>query len=481
MKKIAPIFIAGFLGSVFTVAILAILNHQNKSETLSGIEAQSAPAKMVKHLPPEAGINFVAAAENSVHAVVHIKTSATRQMYGYSLFDYFNPNYNKSQQTEIDLASGSGVIISDDGYIVTNNHVIDKAETITITLNNKKQFNAEIIGKDPATDLALLKIDASDLPFIPYGNSDQIQVGEWVLAVGNPFNLTSTVTAGIVSAKARSINIIPDRFALESFIQTDAAVNQGNSGGALVNTAGQLIGINSAIASNTGAYAGYSFAIPVNIVKKIVKDLLEYGNVQRAYIGVTIQDLNAELAKYLNIDEVQGVYINGVVQGGAAHDAGLKKGDIIKAINDIAIHNVPELQEQIGKYRPNDKITVTIKRNGKQKTIKLTLRNQQGNTKMVTKPNSEVFSALGASFVLPDNSELNKLGINHGVKIESMHGGKLRAAGIKEGFIITHINHKAIQSPEALVKIFHNHENQGGILIEGIYPNGVKSYYAFGL
>jgi len=299
------------------------------------------------------------------------------------------------------------------------------------------------------------------------------------LAVGNPFNLNSTVTAGIISAKARNINILPEQAAIESFIQTDAAVNPGNSGGALITTDGTLIGINSAIASNTGSYAGYSFAIPVNIVKKVMDDLLEYGTVQRGFIGVGIQDVDAKLADDKGLKSLKGVYINRLTDGGAAADAGLKVGDIIVKVENTEVNSTPQLLEQIGRHRPGDKVNITVVRDGEEKAIAVVLRNLDNNTKLVKESNSDVLQMLGAEMTEPDAKELNDLGIKNGVKINSISPGKLRAAGIKEGFIIVSIDNKPMKSKEDVASALKS--KKGGVLIEGIYPNGMRAYYGFGL
>ena len=334
---------------------------------------------------PENNIDFTTAAEITVNAVVHVKTIQEGQTYRYRdpYYDFWGKRRTYEYKTPPRKGFGSGVIISDDGYVVTNNHVIDNADNIEVTLNDKRTYKAELIGTDPSTDLSLLKIDATGLNRIVFGNSDEVKIGEWVLAVGNPYNLTSTVTAGIVSAKGRSINILRDKYRIESFIQTDAAVNQGNSGGALVNTRGELIGINTAIASRTGAYSGYSFAIPVDIVKKVVGDLMKYGEVQRAFIGISIRNLDSQLASEMNIDEIKGVYVSGLSERGAAIDAGIREGDVIMRINDVEVNNAPELQEQVSRYRPGDKISVTIKRNNKKMVRNLLLKDKLGKARII--------------------------------------------------------------------------------------------------
>lgn len=427
--------------------------------------------------------SFEYAAEMSLNAVVHIKTKTEVQNQTDPFLEFF---YGKRQNTHPQLiqSSGSGVLISKDGYIVTNNHVIDDANNIQVTLNNKKTYEAEIIGKDPNTDIALLKIESMDLPYISYGNSNSINVGEWVLAVGNPFNLTSTVTAGIVSAKGRDINILKsDPYtgisAIESFIQTDAAVNPGNSGGALVNVNGELIGINTAIQSNTGSYTGYSFAIPVNIVKKVVNDLKEFGTVQRAFIGVSIANIDDELAKKIDTKELTGVYISGVTKNGAAAKAGIKNGDIIKKIGSKTIKNVAELQEQISQFRPGDKTIISLIRDNTEMEFAITLKNLNGNEEIVGNNESEILKKLGVSLVELSTEELNDLKISNGVKIDKLYNGKLRSIGINEGFIITKINHQKVNSINEISSALS--EIKGGILMEGVYENGRKEYYGFGL
>jgi len=432
-------------------------------------------------------VDFTYAAERTVHAVVHVKvTSMQRESSGNSFYDFFF-GFRDSRPEPV-AGFGSGVIISGDGYIVTNNHVIESADDISVTLNDKRTYKAKVIGRDPDTDIAIIKIDEKDLPFIIYGNSNELKVGEWVLAVGNPYNLTSTVTAGIVSAKARNLSLMNggggrgygqggNNYGIESFIQTDAAVNPGNSGGALVNTRGELIGINTAIASPTGSYIGNSFAIPVTIVKKVAGDLIEYGKVQRALLGVSISDINSEVASKNGLDKIIGVMVNGISEGGAAQSAGMKAGDVILSVNGVDVNSTSELQEQVSRYRPNDKVDLVINRENKRKQISVTLRNMDGNTKIVNK--DEVTSALGAQFAEVSPSELNKLGIRSGVKIVDPGKGKLREEGILKGFIITIINDKPVKSAEELKRILSN--TKGVLNIEGVYPNGVVASYAFSM
>lgn len=487
MKKIASAFLIATIGGISALGF----NHfiQNSGKNSNSQIAYQSPAKYV-NMPgttPENTVDFTVAAEMSIHSVVNVKTTYSPQnnqnQYLYDPFrDFFGQH--APQQREAPTGSGSGVIISQDGYIVTNNHVIDGAEKIEVTLNDKRNYTAEVIGKDPTTDLALLKIKESDLPFMAYGNSDNVKVGEWVLAVGNPFNLTSTVTAGIISAKARNINIIENNpskglNSIESYLQTDAAVNPGNSGGALVNGKGDLIGINSAIASNTGSYTGYSFAIPVNMARKVVADLLEFGEVQRAFIGVSIRDLDAKLAQEKNISEIKGVYVNGLTVGGSGEEGGIKEGDVITKVADVTVNNVPELQEQINRYRPGDKINITLKRSNEVKIMGLVLKNKNGNINVVERPKIEVVSALGATFEPVNTSDIKKLNIENGLRISKLNAGKLLSAGIKEGFIITSVDKKEINTIEDIKTALEN--KKGGVLIEGIYPNGMRAYYGFGM
>jgi Do/DeqQ family serine protease len=420
------------------------------------------------------------AAENSIHAVVHIKVTQKGGYYNSNnIFDFFfGDGGPHPQQMPIRQGVGSGVILSADGYIVTNNHVVNEADEITVVLNDKREFKAKLVGTDPSTDLALIKIDASALPMLKFSNSDNLKLGEWVLAVGNPFNLTSTVTAGIVSAKSRDIGINPDQMRIESFIQTDAAVNPGNSGGALVNTRGELVGINTAIASQTGSYSGYSFAIPSNIVQKVVADLKEYGDVQRALLNVNISDVNAEVAKKYNLDKIEGVFIPRVIEGGAAEKAGIKDNDVIISIDGTEVNSTAELQEQIGKHRPGDQITVLIKRDNKKKPFNVTLRNKHGDTEIV-KGDTTPDDFFGAKFAQVSDREKEELRIRYGIKITDLGNGKFKDAGIKKGFIITQVNKNAVSEVNDLKRIIKN--SRGGMLVEGIYPNGEVAYYVFGI
>ncbi len=416
------------------------------------------------------------AAEKSVHSVVHIATQSVRNgqwSTGNPFLDqFFGP---RRSQPQVRQGFGSGVILSGDGYIVTNNHVIEGAQNIKVILNDKREYEATLVGTDPSTDIALLKVDADDLSYLTYGNSDELKLGEWVLAVGNPFNLTSTVTAGIVSARARNLGINDDQMAVESFIQTDAAVNPGNSGGALVNQQGNLVGINTAIASQTGSYAGYSFAVPVTIVKKVVDDLKEFGEVQRALLGVNIQDINAERAQELNLDRVEGVYVAGTTDNGAAREAGIEEGDVIVSIQGDPVKTSAELQERISQYRPGDDVKVAVLRDNKEKQFSVTLRNKHGDTQIVRDRDA----VLGAKFETISNREKEALEIDNGLKIKSLEKGELKDAGLKEGFIITYVNKKPMYEISDFKREIGN--ARGGILVEGIYPNGEQAYFVFGV
>ncbi len=471
-KKLLGTLLVAIVGGLIAVFLYSRLVPREK-KIVTTVQQPYSYAKLSGNIDP-AVFNFVEASKRSVEAVVHVKTQSTRQSYNPILEFFYGDSYRDSQPV---LGFGSGVIISGDGYIVTNNHVVENSDKLSVTLNDKREFDAKVIGTDPSTDLALLKIEGEGFQYIPWGNSDSLQVGEWVLAVGNPFNLTSTVTAGIVSAKAKNIGIIQDQYRMESFIQTDAAVNRGNSGGALVDIHGNLVGITTAIMSPSGGYAGISFAVPVSIVQKVVRDLIEFGVVQRAILGVSIQDITADLAKEHNLDKIEGVYISEVRSDGAAKAAGIETGDIIISVNGVDVNSSGELQEQVSRYRPNDKVTVTVKRNGKTKQFEVILRNLQGKTTYVSSSSSN--DVLGAKFEDLDQQEKSRLGIKYGVKVAELGPGKLRSEGVKVGFIITQINNKPVYSVDDVAKIIKG--TSGGVFIEGIYPNGVIQYYAFGL
>ncbi len=473
-----------FLAFMGGVAALSAAYAYNSYQNSGKQQLANAPTNPVVRFTNYTGgsgtsnTDFTMAAEKSVNAVVYITTKTDQLSY-----DPFAQIFGGTPQTYVQQASGSGVIVSKDGYIVTNHHVVNGAKEIEVTLNDKRNYRAEVVGTDPATEVALLKIKENDLPYITYGNSDDIKIGEWVLAVGNPFNLESTVTAGIISAKGRNHIISGKNNPIESFIQTDAAVNPGNSGGALVNTNGDLIGINTAIVSNGGgSYVGYSFAVPVNIVKKVVGDLIEFGTVQRAYIGVSLMDIDAKFAKENNIKNLKGVYVSRLVEGGSGEAAGIQAGDVITAIQDAPVNSVSDLHGQIAKYRPGDKVNINLVRNDKEVNLSLTLKSLENTTSLVKKTEavSTNISKLGIALSEVDNSELAKLKITNGVKIATLAAtSKFSGAGIKEGFIITSINKRKIANVKEAQTILG--ATSGGVLVEGIYPNGTKAYYGFGL
>jgi Do/DeqQ family serine protease len=422
--------------------------------------------------------DFTFAAESAVKAVVHVKVVMKGTNQPYSLFDFFF-GYGQQQVPREQIGAGSGVIISGDGYIVTNNHVVEGADDIEVTLENNQSFKAKLVSSDSATDIALLKIEANNLPFLRFGDSDALRLGEWVLAIGNPYNLRSTITAGIVSAKARSIPSMDGSFKIEAFIQTDAAVNSGNSGGALINTKGELIGINTAIASKTGAFTGYSFAVPVTIVKKIVEDIMKFGSVQRALMGISMQNIDGNLAREKGLKDTKGVYIAEVVKGGAADKAGIKESDVLLSVNGIDVNSSPAVQEQISKYRPKDKISVEILRDGKQKEISVVLETSKDQIAMVGDHKTGILKFYGAELKNAPKDKLERLGIKSGVEVVSVSEGKFKDAGIKQGFIITYINQTALESVQDLQSVIQR--SRRSLLIEGVYPDGKVVYYGMGL
>lgn len=422
-------------------------------------------------------IDFTYAAEQTVHAVVHVHIKSVVQSQPENpIFEWFyGDRYSRPREKE---GYGSGVIISDDGYIITNNHVVEGAENVEVKLNDNRTISAEIIGCDPSTDIALIKIKANDLPFIKYGDSDELRLGEWVLAVGNPFNLTSTVTAGIVSAKGRNLGILDSEYRIESFIQTDAALNMGNSGGALVNTKGQLVGITSAILSPSGAYAGNSFAIPVNIVRKVVDDLRQYGEVQRAIMGVNISEVTQDLAEKNKLSEVKGAIIVNVIEEGSAEAAGLKVNDVIVKVDGVSVGTPSELQEQVGKHRPGDKVNITYVRDGKEKEVPVILKNVSGNTNIVAKGtgtgSGEIYGAKLESLNSNDKDEFN---VEYGVKVIEMADGRFKDLGIKKGYVILSINGQKVRNASDVREATNDGKNLKSI--EGIQTNGTFFSYTF--
>jgi serine protease Do len=440
-------------------------SHENLPHQVREVKNFETPAR---HL--DMRVDFVDASSKSTPSVVYIKTLSNTDYGRGSWFDFFFENRGIQS-----VSSGSGVIYSADGYIITNNHVIENAEKIEI-IHNKRTYEAEVVGIDLSTDLAVLKVDAQSLPNIKLGSSKTLAVGEWVLAVGNPFNLTSTVTAGIVSAKGREINIMKTNFPIESFIQTDAAINPGNSGGALVNKYGELVGINTAILSKTGSYAGYGFAVPSDIVRKVVDDLIKYGEVQKAFIGGDVIDMDTELAKKLNVTDLSGVVLSYIQKDGAAEKAGLQKGDIILKVADELINSRSAFEEQLSYYTPGDKVKVMYRRDNKIYEKTLTLTNKEGTTGIYKK---EVFlsKTLGADFETVPKVERDLLNIQSGVRVAKVRDGFFKRLGIQEGFIITAINNNPTNDPKALSEIIE--KIRGKVVIEGVNKKGVKGYYSY--
>ena len=473
--------------SVVLIALCVMTVNLYKSQNemkqaLANAEMQSSsdvenqiPVVKANYLKYNEESDFVVAAEKTVNTVVHIKTEVVSK--GSSYYDFFGSLieqlYGGQMQipNNVSVAYGSGVVISPDGYIVTNNHVVEGASKIEVTFNDKHKRTATIIGNDPSTDLALIKVDASGLEYLTFADSDEVKVGEWVLAVGNPFNLTSTVTAGIVSAKARNINILGDGSTIESFIQTDAAINPGNSGGALVDMEGNLIGINAAIASRTGSYEGYSFAIPSNIVKKVVEDFLQYGSLQRAYLGVSIVEITEELAEAKGIEEMSGVYIMEVNERGGAKAAGIKEDDILLSVNNISVNSNSQLVGVIGQYRPGDKVSVKIQRGGEILLKEVTLKNLEGTEELHKDSDSFYNEVLGIRAQALPASLKSELGINHGLKVVEVKDGVFKQKGITDDFVILSVNYQKVSSENDLRKALSNDRN-GRIRIEGTNSTG---------
>lgn len=479
--------------SKYFVVAMSTLAFAFSTGTLIKVNATPAAAAAVPAQP----VDLTYAAEKSLPSVVHILSTKNSKVQTVEVendpfsdffsdpFGFFgNPQGNggkqrRSVRTPKQQGSGSGVIISADGYIVTNNHVVADADELTVTLNDNKEYSARIIGTDKASDLALIKIDGKNLPAITIANSDDIKVGEWVLAVGNPFNLTNTVTAGIVSAKARSLY----QNGVESFIQTDAAINPGNSGGALVNTRGELIGINAMLYSQTGSFSGYGFAIPTSIMNKVVADLKQYGTVQRALIGIQGQDVknyvDAKKDKGEDIDlgTMEGIYVAKVTEESAAEEAGMKEGDVITAIDGKTVNKMAELQEVLAKKRPGDKVTVTYLRDKKKATKTVTLKNEKGNTQVVKKADLDV---LGGNFRAITNAQKEQLNIGYGLEVLKVNSGRLKTAGITKGFIIQRVNDNAVKTIDDLQNAVKEASTSKDpvLYIQGVYPTGKKAYFA---
>ena len=475
MKNFFKILVISALGGVLTLGgYILFFEHQVVSDDNGTVQIPtSLPVNYESSKISSAeNTDFTIIAEKSIHAVVHVKNLSTTTSRPNPLMEFF---YGQSGGTERQVVgSGSGVIISSDGYIITNNHVIKGARKLEVTLNNKESYEAEVIGADESTDIALLKINKADLPYLPFGDSDHLNVGEWVLAVGNPFNLTSTVTAGIVSAKARDINIMNNNKVIESFIQTDAAVNPGNSGGALVNTRGNLIGINTAISSQTGSYIGYSFAVPSNIAKKVIEDILEFGNVQRAYLGINYEELNSEKANEFGVGSTEGVLITRVLDQGAAKEAGLMVNDIIVKMDNVKITKFSDLQGFLGSKRPGDEVEITILRNEVNKVLSLKLKNQFGKYKFDNKDFSEYF--IGE--LQPINrSDANKFDIDHGVKIVNLNNEAIeRTYGVGNGDIILSVEDQKVSSSEEVDQLLKKYQNKDYFELQILTQTGKLGY-----
>jgi len=475
MKNFFKILVISALGGVLTLGgYILFFEHQVVSDDNGTVQIPtSLPVNYESSKISSAeNTDFTIIAEKSIHAVVHVKNLSTTTSRSNPLMEFF---YGQSGGTERQVVgSGSGVIISSDGYIITNNHVIKGARKLEVTLNNKESYEAEVIGADESTDIALLKINKADLPYLPFGDSDHLNVGEWVLAVGNPFNLTSTVTAGIVSAKARDINIMNNNKVIESFIQTDAAVNPGNSGGALVNTRGNLIGINTAISSQTGSYIGYSFAVPSNIAKKVIEDILEFGNVQRAYLGINYEELNSEKANEFGVGSTEGVLITRVLDQGAAKEAGLMVNDIIVKMDNVKITKFSDLQGFLGSKRPGDEVEITILRNEVNKVLSLKLKNQFGKYKFDNKDFSEYF--IGE--LQPINrSDANKFDIDHGVKIVNLNNEAIeRTYGVGNGDIILSVEDQKVSSSEEVDQLLKKYQNKDYFELQILTQTGKLGY-----
>lgn len=457
-------------------AVLIIKPHMTKSPY---VYASGEPVYQRVELSGEQFPDFTFAAENSVNAVVHVKVLKKEKSREPNILDYFFGYGAPYAEPRESVNAGSGVIISSGGYIVTNNHVVDGGVEFLVTMNNNKSFDAELIGTDPVTDIALLKVEADQLPTLRFGNSDSLRLGEWVLAIGSPYNLRSTITAGIVSAKGRSLPDTSGEFKIESFIQTDAAVNPGNSGGALVNTRGELVGINTAIATNTGSFTGYSFAVPSTIVQKVVADIMTYGTVQRGRLGISMQELTDKLAEQAGMkDNFNGVYVPLVERSGAAYKAGIRDGDVIVALNRVPVKSPSDVQEKINAYKPEDNIVITVVRNGKTMDFNVVLQGTDEQIEGVSRQ-GEALDVLGGRLEKAPDRTVRRLGLKGGVEVTAVGKGKMRDAGIREGFIITYINQTPVKEPEDIVRAIK--EAQRSVLIEGVYPDGSVYYYGIGI
>ncbi|MBL7834378.1 MAG: Do family serine endopeptidase [Cyclobacteriaceae bacterium] len=486
MKRFATFFMAAILGSLCTIGAV---EYFKKDEVALSYMAET-PVQKVSYTHDETGrevpLDFTAIAEKATPAVVFIKSKQSNSNRSSEIPEELRQFFGYRGPSGPSVSSGSGVIISEGGYIVTNNHVVEDADAVEVTLNDNRTFQAEIIGTDPDTDLALIKINATGLKYMSFVNSDHSRVGEWVVAVGNPFNLTSTVTAGIISAKSRNINIInrqteEGNVGIESFIQTDAAINPGNSGGALVDMTGGLLGINTAIASNTGSYNGYGFAVPSNIVSKVVEDLIKFGAVQRGWLGVSITSVNSDLVKAHALEVNEGAYVSTFAEKSSAKAAGVKEGDVIVKINDAPIRSSSALIETVGSHRPGDKLNITVNRAGKEITIPVVLKNRDGNEETIKREEKSGYASLGVTLEEVNAKELKALNLTNGVKIKSLENGKLsRFTDVREGFIVTKINDKPVKTVRDFNETMKSKNPGDLVILTGTYADLPREYiYAF--
>lgn len=480
MKKGFLIVLLSALIGGLTSYVVVRLMAANRVEIVQTAEGGGAQFRTV-NLMQDNWPDFTFAAESAVDAVVYVKVTSTQtiQQAPNSIFDFFFgfPQGGGAPQQRERTGSGSGVIIREDGYIVTNNHVIEGATKIEVTLNNNQTYPATLVGTDPATDVALLKVDAKGLPVIPFGDSDKLRLGEWVIAIGSPYDLRSTITAGIVSAKGRSMPNYTGEFKIESFIQTDAAVNPGNSGGALVDKAGNLVGINTAIVSRTGSYTGYSFAVPSNIVKKIAYDLMDFGSVKRALLGIVMQPIDDKIASDLKLSSRNGVYINEVSKGGAADAAGIKAGDVLIAIDSIDITTPSSVQEVVSRFSPGDEAVLTVIRDGKEKEFDVTFKGTAQENGTLADDGSVAF--YGSAIKEADEKTLARYGLKSGVEIVEIGPGKLKDAGATEGFIILYVNDQPVRTPQDVIDVVK--KSKRAVFVEGVTPSGRTGYFGFGV
>lgn len=497
MKNWISLLGAGLAGSAITLCTYKTFESDSKEVVITTASQPSVALARNMNANAALELDFSAVADKVTPAVVSIKSKIEvrqsfpqgmdpfRDLFGDGFF-FGQPdgrqNPQQAPKENFSVSTGSGVVFSKDGYIVTNNHVVENAKEIEVILTDNRTYKAKVVGTDPSTDLAVIKIKETNLPVLAFGNSDNVKVGAWALAVGNPFNLSSTVTAGVVSAKGRNIRILKDQAPIESFIQTDAAINPGNSGGALVNINGDMIGINTAISSPTGAYSGYGFAVPSNLVLKVTEDILKYGYVQRGFLGILITDLDGQKAKEKNLDITNGIFVDSCMNESAAKDAGVKKGDVIVKVDGKSVKNSAELQEMVGRHRPGETLTLTINRAGKEMPLPVTLRNKDGKTEITKKENREIFDILGGEFEDLNEKDKKLAKVDAGVKVAKiLPGGKLKLqTEMKEGFIITKVDKKPVKNLKELAALMQ--QVKGGVMIEGIYPEDPDNYYyALGL